>query len=319
MARVEKTIDVDVPVSVAYNQWTQFESFPEFMEGVHEVRQLDDSHLHWRAKVGGKEEEWDAVIREQVPDQKIIWRNTSGAENAGMVTFDQLGGSKTRVHLEMSYDPEGFVENVGDALGMVSRRVDGDLKRFKDFIESRGSQTGEWRGTIRNPDVDGGHTRGDTSASSSDKGSGQHSDLEGSGRMAADRDTRYGMSSSGMGTGGVEERNMGRGITGDYGLSDEDARAATGGTASTRFDPSRDLSDRASYGPESDPLGTVAEPGYGEGMARPLGGESTPMPQRDSGMAPGTRRPEITRGEERFEGTPDMDRGRSDNELRDMH
>src|SRR5437867_11606498 len=119
MTRVEKTIDVDVPVTTAYNQWTQFEDFPRFMEGVREVRQLDDRHLHWKAKVGGKDEEWDAEIREQLPDQRIIWRNTSGAENAGMVTFDALGEHQTRVHLEMSYDPEGFVENVGDWLGFV--------------------------------------------------------------------------------------------------------------------------------------------------------------------------------------------------------
>lgn len=186
MSRVEKTIEVGVPVRVAYNQWTQFESFPAFMEGVHEVRQLDDRHLHWRAKVGGKEEEWDAEIREQLPDEKIIWRATSGAENAGMVTFDDLGMNRTRVHLEMSYDPEGFVESAGDAFGFVSRRVEGDLQRFKEYIEARGLESGGWRGTIENERVSGGHTRGDSSASDSGKGPGQHANLEGSGRMAAD-------------------------------------------------------------------------------------------------------------------------------------
>lgn len=169
MARVEKTIEVEVPVGTAYNQWTQFEEFPNFMDGVHEVQQLDDRRLHWRAKVGTKEEEWDAEIREQVPDEKIIWRNTSGSENAGMVTFDNLGANKTRVHLEMSYDPEGFVENVGDKLGMMSRRVEGDLKRFKEFVEARGEETGAWRGELENPSVPGGHTRGDTSARDSGK------------------------------------------------------------------------------------------------------------------------------------------------------
>lgn len=160
MARVEKAIEVEVPVRAAYNQWTQFEEFPNFMDGVHEVQQLDERRLHWRARVGTKEEEWDAEIREQVPDEKIIWRNTSGSENAGMVTFENLGANKTRVHLEMSYDPEGFVENLGDKLGMMSRRVEGDLKRFKEFVETRGIETGAWRGELENPNVPGGHTRG---------------------------------------------------------------------------------------------------------------------------------------------------------------
>ncbi|MEX1104343.1 MAG: SRPBCC family protein, partial [Dehalococcoidia bacterium] len=122
MARVVKTIEVEVPVRTAYNQWTQFEEFPRFMEGIDEVTQVDDRRIHWKASIGGKKEEWDAEIREQVPDQKVIWRATEGKENAGMVTFDPLGDNRTRVHLEMSYDPEGFVENVGDALGVVSRR-----------------------------------------------------------------------------------------------------------------------------------------------------------------------------------------------------
>lgn len=160
MARVEKTIDVAVPVTIAYNQWTQFAEFPNFMEGVEEVQQLDDRRLHWRATIGGKREEWEAEIREQLPDQRIIWRNTSGAENAGMVTFDALEAGTTRVHLEMSYDPEGFVESVGDALGFVSRRIEGDLRRFKEFIEARGSATGGWRGEIHNADAPGGHTGG---------------------------------------------------------------------------------------------------------------------------------------------------------------
>lgn len=168
MARVEKTIEVAVPVRTAYNQWTQFESFPQFMDGVEEVRQLDDTHLRWRAKVGGKTEEWEAVIREQVPDQKVIWQNTTGKANAGMVKFDALGPSQTRVHLEMSYDPEGFVESVGDALGFVSRRVEGDLMRFKDFIESRGVESGGWRGMVRNEAVPGGHTRGSLDAGEAD-------------------------------------------------------------------------------------------------------------------------------------------------------
>jgi uncharacterized membrane protein len=148
MASVEKHVEVNVPVRTAYNQWTQFEDFPHFMEGVKEVRQLDDTHLHWRAELGGKEQEWDAVITEQTPDARIAWRNTSGAENAGVVTFHRLGDSQTRVMLQIEYDPDGFVENVGDALGVVSRRIEGDMKRFKEFIESRGQATGAWRGEV---------------------------------------------------------------------------------------------------------------------------------------------------------------------------
>jgi uncharacterized membrane protein len=152
MAKIEKSIDVHVPVRTAYDQWTQFEEFPRFMEGVEEVRQLDDKRLHWRAKIGGKEEEWDAEITEQLPDERVAWRSTSGAENAGVVTFHHIDANTTRVMLQLEYDPEGVVENVGDALGVVSRRVEGDLKRFKEFIEGRGTETGAWRGEIRRPE-----------------------------------------------------------------------------------------------------------------------------------------------------------------------
>jgi uncharacterized membrane protein len=149
---IEKSIDVDVPVRTAYDQWTQFEEFPRFMEGVEEVRQLDDKRLHWRAKIGGKEEAWDAEITEQIPDERVAWRSTTGSPNAGVVTFHHLNPTTTRVMLQLEYDPEGLVENVGDALGVVSRRVEGDLKRFKEFIESRGTETGAWRGEIRRND-----------------------------------------------------------------------------------------------------------------------------------------------------------------------
>ncbi|MBX6342984.1 MAG: SRPBCC family protein [Thermomicrobiaceae bacterium] len=154
MATIEKSIEVRVPVRTAYNQWTQFEEFPKFMEGVEEVRQLDDRRLHWRAKVDGKEEEWDAEIVEQIPDKRIAWRSTSGAENAGVVTFHYIDPTTTRVMLQLSYDPEGVVESVGDALGFMSRRVEGDLERFKEFIEAHGQATGAWRGEIENPDAE---------------------------------------------------------------------------------------------------------------------------------------------------------------------
>ena len=148
MATIEKSIDVNVPVRTAYNQWTQFEDFPQFMEGIEEVRQLTDDRLHWRANVGGREQEWEARITEQTPDQRIAWTAEEGAPNAGVVTFHRLEPQKTRVMLQMDYEPEGVVENVGDALGFVSRRVEGDLDRFKEFIESRGQETGAWRGEI---------------------------------------------------------------------------------------------------------------------------------------------------------------------------
>lgn len=149
MSTITKSIDVHVPVQTAYNQWTQFEEFPRFMEGVREVRQLDDKRLHWRAEVGGKEVEWDATITEQVPDQRIAWQSTNGKDNAGIVTFEQISNDASRINIQMSYDPEGVIENVGDALGAVSHRVEGDLERFKEFIEARGKETGAWRGTIR--------------------------------------------------------------------------------------------------------------------------------------------------------------------------
>ena len=160
MARVEHEVEVNVPVRTAYNQWTQFEEFPRFMEGVKEVRQLDDKRLHWHAEVAGEDREWEAEIREQVPDEKVIWQSTSGAVNAGVVRFDPIDGEKTRVHLEMSYEPEGAMENLGDMLGVMSRRVKGDLERFKEFIEERGTETGAWRGEIENTDAPGGHTTG---------------------------------------------------------------------------------------------------------------------------------------------------------------
>jgi uncharacterized membrane protein len=149
MSQIVETVDVDVDVRTAYNQWTQFEEFPRFMEGVEHVEQLDDRKLHWRASVAGKHEEWDAVISEQVPDKRIAWTSTTGATNAGVVTFHFLDDTKTRVTLQMDYDPEGLTETIGDKLGFVSRRVEGDLERFKGFIEKKGFETGAWRGEIQ--------------------------------------------------------------------------------------------------------------------------------------------------------------------------
>lgn len=159
MARIQKDITCDVPVHTAYDQWTQFESFPQFMDGVKEVVQLDEKTLRWRANVGGKEEEWEAEITEQVPDRHIAWRSTTGAPNAGSVLFQPDGTDSCRVTLELSFEPQNTTEKVGDALGVVDRRVDGDLKRFKDFIEKRRAPTGAWRGEIHGGQVDRGSGR----------------------------------------------------------------------------------------------------------------------------------------------------------------
>ena len=148
MSVIEKSIELNVPVKTAYNQWTQFEEFPRFMEGVEQVRQVDDKHLHWKASIGGKQKEWDAVITEQIPDQRIAWTSQGGAKNGGIVTFSTVSANKSKLNLRLEYDPEGAVEKTGDAVGVVSGRVEGDLQRFKEFIESRGQETGAWRGKV---------------------------------------------------------------------------------------------------------------------------------------------------------------------------
>lgn len=148
MSRMTETIDVEVPVSTAYNQWTQFEEFPTFMEGVKDVKQLDDTHLHWVAEIGGVREEWDAEITDQRPDERIAWMSTSGPANSGVVTFQRLDDEMTRIVVEMDWQPEGMRESAGAALGLDERRVEGDLQRFREIIERRGAETGAWRGDV---------------------------------------------------------------------------------------------------------------------------------------------------------------------------
>jgi uncharacterized membrane protein len=147
MSYVEKTIEVNAPLNKVYNQWTQFESFPEFMQGVVEVKQLDDKRLRWKAQIAGKQEEWTSEIYEQVPDQKIAWRSIEGAKNGGVVKFKALGADRTEITLRLEYEPEGIIEKAGDMLGVVTGRVEGDLQRFKQFIEQH-RETGAWRGEI---------------------------------------------------------------------------------------------------------------------------------------------------------------------------
>jgi uncharacterized membrane protein len=156
--RIEEVIEVAVPLTTAYNQWTQFEDFPRFMEGVDEVRQLDDTLLHWAATVGGKRAEWDAKIVEQEPDRRITWESTDGKQTRGTVSFEHVGEGRTRIRMHMSYTPEGVAEKVGSAVGLDSRRVRGDLERFRDLIEERRVETGAWRGEIAN----GAEARTDT-------------------------------------------------------------------------------------------------------------------------------------------------------------
>ena len=153
MSKIEESIDVNVPVRNVYNQWTQFEDFPKFMEGVNEVRQLDDSSLTWRADIAGQQREWEAKISEQTPDERIAWTSTGGdVMQAGVVTFHRIDDHTTRVMLQLEFEPQDWKEKAGDAVGIVTGRVKGDLKRFKGFIESRGQETGAWRGEIHQPD-----------------------------------------------------------------------------------------------------------------------------------------------------------------------
>jgi uncharacterized membrane protein len=147
-SNVVEWIDLDVPVSTAYNQWTQFEEFPKFMATVESVQQVDDTHLHWRANVAGKTKEWDAEITEQIPDKRIAWRSTGGVQNSGVVTFHKISDSRTRVMLQMDYAPDTTLEQVGEAAGAVKLTAKGNLKKFKKLVEARGSETGAWRGTV---------------------------------------------------------------------------------------------------------------------------------------------------------------------------
>lgn len=156
MSQVEKSIEINAPVRTVYNQWTQFEEFPNFMEGIREVHQLDDTRLVWHANIGGQDESWEAEITEQIPDKRIAWRNKTGAINSGVVTFHHIDEQTSRVMLQMEYETTGFLESVGDAAGFMERRVEGDLQRFKEFIENRQTETGAWRGEVPS-ESDTGH------------------------------------------------------------------------------------------------------------------------------------------------------------------
>ena len=151
MSTVTESVDVNVPVRTAYNQWTQFEEFPRFMGGVREIRQLDATTTHWKTDIDGVKREFDAEITEQLPDERVAWTSTEGEKQAGVVTFHRLDDTHTRVTVQMDFDPQGLVEQAGDKLGVVDRRVKGDLKRFKEYIEDRGGESGGWRGQVDRP------------------------------------------------------------------------------------------------------------------------------------------------------------------------
>jgi uncharacterized membrane protein len=168
--KLEKSVLVSVPVSTAYNQWTQFEDFPQFMAGVESVKQLSDDRLEWIADIAGVRRQWQAKIMEQVPEQKVAWAATEGATNAGAVTFEDVGGGQTRVNLTLEYEPEGLIETVGDKLNIVENRAEGDLERFKQFIESKRSETGAWRGSVNQGTDVGTPTVDDAAVSRGDSG-----------------------------------------------------------------------------------------------------------------------------------------------------
>ena len=152
MSSIQESVDVEVPIRTAYDQWTQFESFPNFMDGVESITQTDATHTHWVTKIDGVKREFDAEITEQLPDERVAWKSTAGeAKHAGVVTFHRLDDSKTRVMIQIDWEPEGLVEKVGAAVGVDKRQVKADAKRFKSFIESRGVETGAWRGEVERP------------------------------------------------------------------------------------------------------------------------------------------------------------------------
>lgn len=161
---VEKTVVVQVPVATAYNQWTQFEDFPRFMDAVTSVRQLTDKRLEWVAEIGGVRRRWEADVVEQVPDRKVAWTATEGARNSGVVTFEAVSSDSTEVHLVLEYEPKDWVERVGDTLNVVENRAEKDLERFKEFIESEGHETGAWRGTLGQTSSGVAQVSGDVSA-----------------------------------------------------------------------------------------------------------------------------------------------------------
>ncbi len=149
MTQIIETIDVDVPVTTAYNQWTQFEEFPRFLKHIESITQKNDTMLHWKVNVGGQVREFDAEIAEQHPDERVAWNSTGGeVDHAGVVTFHKLDDSKSRVTVQIDWEPESLLEKIGAAAGAGNRAVKNALEDFKKYIESQGSADGAWRGDV---------------------------------------------------------------------------------------------------------------------------------------------------------------------------
>ncbi len=224
MATVQESIDVDVPVSKAYNQWTQFEDFPNFMSGVDSVRQLDDTTVHFETSIAGVKREYDAQITVQEPDQRVTWESLNEPRNAGTVWFEPLGPEQTKVNVELTWEPESAAEKVGAAVGLDSRQVASDLRKFKEFIESRGSETGAWRESVREGEVE------DTARASGMPGTTGMAGAAGAGAgLGAAGTGGYGAGTSGTTDAGSETIGTGPGSTGtEYGAADDATGYAAG-------------------------------------------------------------------------------------------
>jgi hypothetical protein len=218
---VQESIEVHVPIRTAYNQWTQFESFPHFMDGVEAISQLDATHTHWKIKVAGREREFDATITEQLPDERVAWKSTEGATHAGVVTFHRLGDDDTRVTVQMDWQPEGFTEKAGAAIGADDRQVKADLRRFKAFIEHRQGETGAWRGEVPRPDAAGG-AADSTASAYGDQQYGSGSGAAGGG---------YGQPAGGQGYGAGSETPGNDAPSGDQGYGSSAPGAGSGASS----------------------------------------------------------------------------------------
>ena len=257
-ATVQESIDVAVPVRTAYNQWTQFESFPKFMEGVESVQQIDPTHTHWRVRVGGAEREFDATITEQLPDERIAWKSTGGTRHAGVVTFHRLADDATRVTVQMDWQPEGLLEKAGSMLGLGERRVKADLRKFKAFIESRGTESGEWRGQVRRPEEREGAARPEARETRETAAEQQGAAQQG---VAAAPGTTPGTTGAPGATGPGYETGYEAGREGGY----------EGGAATTR----PEATGPAGTGRESVPP-SGGQPGYERGYERGYEGRAAP-------------------------------------------
>jgi ribosome-associated toxin RatA of RatAB toxin-antitoxin module len=248
--RVEKKIMVNVPVSRAYNQWTQFEEFPQFMGGVKSVTQLSDDRLEWVAEIAGVRRQWEARIIEQVPDRKIAWAATEGATNAGAVTFEDLGGDQTSLTLVLEYEPEGLVEKVGDSLNVVERQAEGDLERFKAFIESEGYASGAWRGTVGTPGAGGTPGIEDAASSRGDSGKAGVSAKAVAGGLGVAAAAAAAVAASGKGSDTSDTSGETVEVTsvGDDEWVDADREVAGGATAAPLATPPEDLGDERARG-----------------------------------------------------------------------